>query len=94
MDNLNIHKPASLYKRYSLAEVRWIIRRLEIHYTPKHGSWLNMAEIELNVMTRKCLDRRIDDIKVLRHELMAWECSRNNSKDKIIWQFQTADARV
>lgn len=94
MDNLNTHKPASLYKRYPPAEARRIIKRLEIHYTPKHGSWLNMAEIELNVMTRQCLERRIDNIEVLRHELMAWECSRNNSKDKIIWQFRTADARV
>ena len=94
MDNLNTHKPASLYKRYPPAEARRIIKRLEIHYTPKHGSWLNMAEIELNVITRQCLERRIDDIEVLRHELMAWECSRNNSKDKIIWQFRTADARV
>ena len=94
MDNLNTHKPASLYKRYPPAEARRIIRRLEIHYTPKHGSWLDMAEIELNVMTRQCLDRRIDNIETLRHELMAWECSRNSSKDKIIWQFQTADARV
>ena len=94
MDNLNTHKPASLYKRYSPAEARRIIRRLEIHYTPKHGSWLDIAEIELNVMPRQCLDRRIDNIEVLRHELMAWECNRNNSKDKIIWQFRTDDARV
>lgn len=94
MDNLSTHKPASLYKRYPPTEARRIIRCLEIHYPPKHGSWLDTAEIKLNVMTRQCLDYRIDDIEVLRHELMTWKCSRDNSKDKIIWQFQTADARA
>ena len=68
MDNLNTHKPASLYKRYPADEARRIMKRLEIHYTPKHGSWLDIAEIELNVMTRQCLNRRIDNISNLRKE--------------------------
>lgn len=94
MDNLNTHKPASLYKRYPPEEARRIIRRLEIHYTPKHGSWLDIAEIELNVMTRQCLSRRIDNIEALRHELFSWETERNSSVAKINWQFRTSDARV
>lgn len=93
MDNLNTHKPASLYKAFSPAEARRIIKRLEIHYTPKHGSWLDMAEIELNVMTRQCLARRIEDISILREELSAWEKERNNEGSKIRWHFQTGDAR-
>ena len=93
MDNLNIHKPASLYKKYPPAEARRIIRRLEIHYTPKHGSWLNMAEIELNVMTRQCLIRRIDSLDKLRQELSVWEANRNTSVAKILWHFKTTDAR-
>lgn len=94
MDNLNTHKPASLYKKYPPAEARRIIKRLEIHYTPKHGGWLDIAEIELNVMTRQCLNRRIDNIETLRHELMAWEHDRNVSEDKIIWHFKADDARI
>lgn len=93
MDNLNTHKPASLYKAFPPAEARRIIKRLEIHYTPKHGSWLDMAEIELNVMTRQCLSRRIETINRLRRELSAWETERNQSKSKIKWHFQTGDAR-
>ncbi len=93
MDNLNTHKPASLYKAFPPAEARRIRKRLEIHYTPKHGSWLDMAEIELNVMTRQCLSRRIDDIDLLRRELAAWENERNQNKSKIQWHFKTADAR-
>ena len=73
MDNLNTHKRASLYKKYPPEEARRIIKKLEIHYTPKHGSWLDIAEIELNVMTRQCLSRRIDNIDILRAELSAWE---------------------
>lgn len=94
MDNLNTHKAASLYKRYSPAEARRIIRRLEIHYTPKHGSWLDIAEIELNVMTRQCLSRRIEDIDTLRKELSSWEAERNTSASKVNWQFKTSDARI
>lgn len=94
MDNLNTHKPASLYKRYPAAEARRIIKRLEIHYTPKRGSWLDIAEIELNVMTRQCLSRRIDDINHLRSELSAWEAERNTMEAKVNWQFKTLDARI
>ena len=93
MDNLNTHKPASLYKAFPPAEARRIIKRLEIHYTPKHGSWLDMAEIELNVMTRQCLSRRIETINRLRRELSAWENERNQNKSKIKWHFQIGDAR-
>jgi len=94
MDNLNTHSVASLYKRFPPAEAKRIKDRLEIHYTPKHGSWLDMAEIELNVMTRQCLNRRIDNIETVRSELKAWEIARNNAKCKIRWQFTTEDARV
>jgi hypothetical protein len=93
MDNLNTHKPASLYKAYPPEEARRIIKRLEIHYTPKHGSWLDMAEIELNVMTRQCLSRRIASIDTLQNELAAWEAERNKNQAKIQWHFQTGDAR-
>ena len=94
MDNLNTHKPASLYKTFPPEEARRIIKKLEIHYTPKHGSWLDIAEIELNVMTRQCLSRRISSIDVLRSELAAWEDERNNGKSKVNWQFTTKDARI
>lgn len=94
MDNLNTHKPASLYKRYPPEEARRIIKRLELHYTPKHGSWLDIAEIELNVMTLQCLSRRIDNIEKLRNELAAWEAERNTVATKVNWQFQTNDARI
>jgi hypothetical protein len=94
MDNLNTHKPASLYKRSPAEEARRIIKKLDIHYTPKHGSWLDMAEIELNVMTRQCLSRRIADIDTLRRELSAWESDRNDEDSRIVWQFRTKDARV
>ena len=94
MDNLNTHKPASLYKKYPPAEARRIIRRLEIHYTPKHGSWLDMAEIELNVLTRQCLSRRIDNLQLLKNELAAWETQRTPDRAKIRWHFRSSDARV
>lgn len=94
MDNLNTHKPSSLYKAFNPEEVRRIIKKLEIHYTPKHGSWLDIAEIELNVMTRQCLSRRIPDIETLREELSAWESERNNSYALVNWQFRTSDARI
>lgn len=93
MDNLNTHKPASLYKKYPAPEARQIIRRLEIHYTPKHGSWLDIAEIELNVMTRQCLSRRIVEFEILRTELAHWEADRNSALSKIQWHFQTKNAR-
>ncbi len=94
MDNLNTHKVASLYKRFPPEEARRIARKLEIHYTPKHGSWLDIAEIELNMMTRQCLNRRIDNIEELRKELSAWECEKNNEQKKVVWQFRTKDARI
>ena len=93
IDNLNTHKVASLYKAYPPAEARRITKRLELHYTPKHGSWLNMAEIELNVMTRQCLSRRISTIELLQQELAAWEAEHNQEQTKIKWHFQTGDAR-
>ena len=93
MDNLNTHKPASLYKAFPPEEARRILKRLEIHYTPKHGSWLNIAEIELNVMTRQCLSRRLETIGLLRDELTAWEAGRNDGGKEIHWHFQTGDAR-
>ena len=94
MDNLNTHKPASLYKKYPPEEARRIIKKLEIHYTPKHGSWLDIAEIELNVMTRQCLSRRIADIELLRSELSVWETERNTIAAKVDWHFRTGDARI
>ena len=94
MDNLNPHRPASLYKAFAPEEARRILKKLEIHYTPKHGSWLNIAEVELNIMTRQCLSRRIASIDVLRSELSAWENERNQNKSKVNWQFTTKDARI
>lgn len=93
MDNLNTHKAASLYKAFPPSEARRIIKRLEIHYTPKHGNWLDMAEIDLNVMTRQCLSRRISTLDKLKCELSAWEMERNRDTAKIQWHFQTGDAR-
>ena len=94
MDKLNTHKAVSLYKRYPADKAGRIIKRLEIHYTPKHGSWLDIAEIELNVMTRQCLARRIGNIAKLREALAAWEVERNTIAAKVNWRFRTADARV
>ena len=94
MDNLNTHRPSSLYEAFAPAEARRLIERLEIHHTPKHGSWLNMAETELSVLTSQCLDRRIGDRAVLAREVAAWEKSRNAGKCRVDWQFTTADARV
>ena len=87
MDNLNTHKAASHYKAFPPSEARRIIKRQEIHYTPKHGSWLDMAEIELNVMTRQCLSRRISTLDKLKCELSAWEMERNRDTAKIQWHF-------
>ena len=93
-DNLNTHKPASLYEAFPPEEARRILNRLEIHYTPKHGSWLNMAEIELGVLGRQCLDRRIPDMNELTSEVAAWVNDRNEKKVRVNWQFTTPDARV
>ncbi len=94
MDNLNTHTAASLYEAFPPEQARRIIERLEIHHTPKHGSWLNMAEIELSVLARQCLDRRIESSEELRREVEAWELERNERQVEIKWQFTTADARI
>jgi uncharacterized small protein (DUF1192 family) len=93
-DNLNTHKPASLYEAFPPAEARRLVERFEWHYTPKHGSWLDMAESELSVLSSQCLDRRIPDQRVLKDEVEAWEAERNRKHAKANWQFTTADARV
>ena len=93
-DNLNTHSPASLYKAFSPEEARRIIDKLEFHYTPKHGSWLDMAEIELSILSRQCLDRRIPDQDTLRKEIKAWEDKRNECKATMDWRFTTEDARI
>ncbi len=93
MDNLNTHKAASLYEAFAPAEARRIVKKLEFHYTPKHGSWLNMAEIELSVLQRQCLDRRIPDEVTLKQEIKAWEERRNNQQATIDWRFSITDAR-
>ena len=94
MDNLNTHNVASLYETFEPEEARRLAERLEIHYTPKHGSWLNMAEIELSALKGQCLDRRIPDMATMQAEVAAWERNRTNSARKIVWQFTTADARI
>jgi hypothetical protein len=94
MDNLNTHGIASLYEAFEPATARCLASRLEVHYTPKHGSWLNMAETELSVLSRQCLDRRIDSKAVLTSEIAAWENKRNTVCTTIDWRFTTADARV
>jgi len=94
MDNLNTHKPSSLYEAFEPAEARRIFERLEIHYTPKHASWLDMAETELSVLARQCLDRRIPDRETLTREVAAWEKDRNEAVVKVDWRFTTADARI
>jgi len=94
MDNLNTHKLASLYEAFPPAEARRIAEKLEIHYTPKHGSWLNMAEIELSVLSRQCLNRRIPDQATLKNESAAWETQRNNASATVNWRFSTDDARI
>ena len=94
MDNLNTHHPASLYEAFEPAEARRIAERLEIHYTSKHGSWLNMAEIEIGVLARQCLDRRISDQSTLRQEVEAWQDRRNRDTIRVNWRFTTADARI
>lgn len=94
MDNLNTHSLSSLYEAFEPEEARRLARRLEIHYTPKHGSWLNIAEIELSALKIQCLDRRIPEIGKLRSEVAAWEADRNNRNAKVDWQFSTTDARI
>ena len=93
-DNLNTHKPASLYEAFPPAEARRLVERFEWHYSPKHGSWLNMAESELGVLSNQCLDRRIPDQKSLSNEIAAWQKDRNRHHTKANWQFTTEDARI
>jgi hypothetical protein len=93
-DQLNTHVPASLYKAFEPAEAKRILEKLEFHYTPKHGSWLNMAEIELSVLARQCLDRRIPNKETLKQEVAAWQERRNQAASSVDWQFTTADARI
>ena len=94
MDNLSTHKPSALYETFAPQEAKRIWDRFEFIYTPKHGSWLNMAEIELNVLMGQCLNRRIDNLKTMKEEAEAWQHHRNNMNAKINWQFTTKDARI
>ena len=94
MDNLNTHHPASLYEAFPPEEARRIGERLDIHYTPKHGSWLNMAGIEIGVMVLQCLDRRIPGQSVLRREMGAWQQQRNRDSIRVDWRFTNEDARI
>ena len=94
MDNLNTHNIASLYLAFPPEEARRLANRLEIHYTPKHGSWLNIAEIELSVLKRQCLSVRIDCIEKMRKKVMLWNSDRNNRQTKVDWQFKTDSARI
>jgi hypothetical protein len=93
LDNLKTHKIASLYEAFEPAEARRIARKLAWHYTPKHGSWLNMAEIALSVLQRQCLDRRIPDEATLKRAIVAWEHQRNTEQATIDWRFSVSDAR-
>jgi hypothetical protein len=93
-DNLNTHSPASLYEAFEPAEARRLVNRFEVHYTPKHGSWLDMAEIELGILGRQCLSRRIANVQELRREARAWELDRDRAGSKVDWQFRTEDARI
>ncbi len=94
MDNLNTHGPGSLYETFTPQDARILWDRFEFVYTPKHGSWLNMAEIELNVLIKQCLDRRIDSLNEMQTEVRAWQKRRDNVKSKIDWQFTSEDARI
>ena len=94
MDNLSTHRPGALYEAFPPAQAKALWDRFEFVHTPKHGSWLNVAEVELNVMIRQCLNRRIDSINVLRDEVAAWQASRDRLQAKVNWQFTTDDARV
>jgi DDE superfamily endonuclease len=94
LDNLSTHSPAALYQAFPPEEARRILRRLEFHYTPKHGSWLNMAELEFSVLDRQCLDRRLADPEILRREIAAWERARNAERGAVQWRFTVIDART
>ena len=94
MDNLNTHTPGALYEAFTPEKAKALWDRFEFVYTPKHGSWLNMAEIEINVMVGQCLARRIDSIETVRSEIAAWQTRRDNLQAKVNWQFTTKDARI
>jgi hypothetical protein len=94
MDQLNTHSPASLYAAFPPAEAKRLVDKLEVHYTPKHGSWLNMAELELSMLQRQCLDRRLGDRATVEREVAAWARERNQAAHSIDWRFTTADARI
>jgi hypothetical protein len=94
LDNLNIHSPASLYAAFEPAEARRLLRKLEFHFTPKHGSWLNMVEIELSILVRQCLGQRLADIPSLQHEVTAWQDRRNAKQATVHWQFSVENART
>lgn len=94
MDNLNTHSPSSFYETFAPAEAQRLAERLEIHYTPVHGSWLNMAESELSALDRQCLDRRLPDVPMLTQEVAAWEQPRNAATTSVDWRFTTSDARI
>jgi len=94
MDNLNTHKAGSLYETFAPDEAKRLWDKFEFVYTPKHGSWLNMAEIELNVLNGQCLNRRIDNIETIKAETKAWQDYRNNKNSKINWRFSTKDSRI
>ena len=94
LDNLNTHTPAAFYQAFEPEEARRLIQRFEFHFTPKHGSWLNMAEIELSVLSRQCINRRIPDQQSLDREVQAWVAERNSKVVKVDWRFSTADARI
>ena len=94
LDNLNTHTPSAFYETFAPEEARRLAERFEFHFTPKHGSWLNMAEIELSALVRQCLDRRLPDLKILTQEVQAWQQQRNDEVVKVQWQFKTSDART
>jgi hypothetical protein len=94
LDNLNIHTPGALYEAFAPQEARRILRKLEFHYTPKHGSWLNMAEIEISILSRQCLKRRIATLDALVHQTHSWEAQRNQQQAKINWCFDLSQART
>jgi transposase len=93
LDNLSTHSPAALYQTFPPAEARRLVKRLEFHYTPKHGSWLNMAELEFAILSRQCLHRRLPNQRILHKEIAAWEAERNRTRAKAHWHFTTAQAR-
>jgi len=94
VDNLNTHTPAALYESFPPAEAHRILQRLEFHYTPKHGSWLNMVEVELSVLTGQCLKRRLAEKAMVQHEIAAWERQRNTARATVQWRFTTDKART